>query len=79
MALSNLDGTPYQLRGSTQMFDPLDRTHDLFNLWDQEAIKRGGSPIYYYEVIITKDMIDPIYLEARNKLFSNNPVEFWCT
>ena len=57
------------------MFDPLDRTFDLFNLWDQEAIKRGGSPIYYYEVIITPDMIDPVYLEARNKLFAPNPTE----
>jgi hypothetical protein len=78
MAIKNLDGTPYSLRGSVQMYDPLDRTHDLFNLWDQEAIKRGGSPIYYYEVIITQNMIDPIYLEARNKLFSNNPIELWC-
>lgn len=78
MALKNCDGTPYQLRGSVQMYDPLDRSHDLFNLWDQEAIRRGGSPIYYYEVIITPNMIDPIYLEARNKLFSNNPVQLWC-
>jgi hypothetical protein len=51
MGLKNLDGTPYQLRGSVQMFDPNDRTHDLFNLWDQEAILRGGSPLYYYEVV----------------------------
>lgn len=79
MPLKNLDGTPYQLRGSVQMYDPCDRTHDLFNLWDQEAIKRGGIPLYYYEVIITQNMIDPIYLEARNKLFSNNPVQLWCT
>jgi hypothetical protein len=79
MTLKNCDGTPYKLRGSIQMYDPLDRTHDLFNLWDEESIRRGGSPIYYYEVIITQNMIDPIYLEARNKLFSNNPVQLWCT
>lgn len=79
MALKKCDGTPYQLRGCVQMYDPNDRTHDLFNMWDQEAIIRGGSPIFYYEVIITADMIDPIYLEARNKLFSNNPVQLWCT
>lgn len=75
----NLDGTPYQLRGSVQMFDPNDRNHDLFNLWDQEAIIRGGSPIFYYEAIITQNMIDPVYLEARNKLFSEHPVQLWCT
>lgn len=79
MSLKNCDGTPYRLRGSIQQYDPLDRNHDLFNLWDEEAIRRGGSPIYYYEVIITQNMIDPIYLEARNKLFSNNPVQLWTT
>ncbi len=78
MALLNSDGTPYKLQGSVQQFDPNNPMFDLFNLWDQESIKRGGSPIFYYEVIIRPDMIDPIYLEARNKLFSNNPIQFWC-
>lgn len=78
MGLLNKDGTPYQLQGSTQQFDPQNPMFDLFNAWDQEAIQRGGSPLYYYEVIIQPDMIDPIYLEARNKLFSNNPVQLWC-
>lgn len=78
MPLLNSDGTPYKLNGSVQMFDPLNPQFELFNLWDQEAILRGGSPIYYYEVIITPNMIDPIYLEARNKLFNPNPVELWC-
>ena len=79
MTIKNLDGTPYQLRGSVQQYDPLDRSFDLFNLWDQEAILRGGSPIYYYEVIINTNMIDPIYLEARGKLFNPNPIQLWCT
>jgi hypothetical protein len=78
MSIKNLDGTPYQLRGSVQQYDPLDRSFDLFNLWDQEAILRGGSPIYYYEVIINTNMIDPIYLEARGKLFNPNPIQLWC-
>jgi hypothetical protein len=79
MGLLNKDGTPYQLLGSTTQFDLENPTFDLFNQWDQESIQRGGSPIYYYEVIIQSDMIDPIYLEARNKLFSNSPVQLWCT
>lgn len=78
MPLLNNDGTPYKLSGSVQQFDPQNPTSDLFNQWDQESIQRGGSPIFYYEVIIQPDMIDPIYLEARNKLFSNNPVQLWC-
>ena len=79
MGLLNKDGTPYKPQGSVQQFDPNNPMFDLFNLWDQEAIQRGGSPMYYYEVIIRPEMIDPIYLEARNKLFSNNPVQLWCT
>ena len=78
MGLLNSDGTPYTLSGSATQFDPQNPMFDLFNQWDQEAIQRGGSPLYYYEVIIQPDMIDPIYLEARNKLFSNNPVQLWC-
>jgi len=79
MGILNSDGSPYQLQGSVQQFDTNNPMFDLFNLWDQEAIQRGGSPIYYYEVIIRPEMIDPIYLEARNKLFSNNPIQLWCT
>jgi len=78
MGLLNRDGTPYKASGSIQQFDPNNPMFELFNLWDQEAIQRGGSPIYYYEVIIRPEMIDPIYLEARNKLFSNNPIQLWC-
>jgi len=78
MGLLNKDGTPYKLQGSTQQFDPENPMFDLFNSWDEESIRRGGSPIFYYEVIIEPNMIDPIYLEARNKLFSSCPVELWC-
>lgn len=77
--MRNLDGSPYRLLGSVQTFDNNDRTHDLFNLWDQEAIVRGGSPIFYYGVVITQNMIDPVYTEARGKLFSEHPVQLWCT
>lgn len=78
MGLLNKDGTPYKLQGSTQQFDPENPMFDLFNQWDKESIERGGSPLYYYEVIISQNMIDPIYLEARNKLFSSQPVQLWC-
>lgn len=77
--LRNQDGTPYKLAGSIQQFDPEAPEHDLFNDWDQEALKRGGSPLYYYEVLIQPQTIDPLYLEDRGKLFSNNPVMLWCS
>jgi hypothetical protein len=77
--LRNQDGTPYSLAGSIQQFNPDAPEHDLFNLWDQEALQRGGSPLYYYEVLIQPQTIDPLYLEDRGKIFSNNPVQLWCS
>jgi len=71
------DGTPYTTLGSRQQFDDSAPEHALFNQWDQEAIRMGGTPIYYYEMFISSNTIDPMYLEARGKLFSNNPVELW--
>lgn len=76
--LYNKDGTSYKLAGTRQQFN--DRSADLalFDIWDQEAIKIGGSPIYYYEVFIQPQTIDPLYLEDRGKLWSTVPVELWC-
>ena len=78
MTLYNPDGTPYKLKGSVQQFDPQSSMFGLFNQWDEEAIQRGGSPLFYYEVIIRQGMIDPLYNEARGKIFSQNPVQLWC-
>lgn len=75
--LRNQDGTPYQLTGSLQQFNPELPEFDLFNQWDEEAIERGGSPIFYYEVLIQPQTVDPLYLEDRGKLFSNNPIQLW--
>jgi hypothetical protein len=60
-----------------QQFDPENREHDLFNLWDQEIIQFGGSPIFYYEVFIQKNTVDPLYREDRGKIWSNNPVQLY--
>lgn len=60
-----------------QQFDPENREFDLFNQWDQEVIQFGGSPIFYYEVFIQKNTVDPLYREDRGKIFSNNPVQLW--
>ena len=76
--LFNKDGTAYKLAGTRQQFN--DRSADLalFDIWDQEAIKIGGSPIYYYEVFIQPQTTDPLYMEDRGKLWSTVPVELWC-
>ena len=74
MALRNTDGTCYKPLGSVQQYNPNAPEHDLFNQWDQESIMRGGSPLYYYEVFIQQQTVDPLYLEDRGKIFSNNPI-----
>lgn len=71
------DGTPYKLLGTLQHFDDGVPEHDLFNLWDQDAIKIGGSPIYYHEMFLDSSVIDWQYLEARGKVFSEHPIQLW--
>lgn len=75
--LRDKNGQPYKPQGSIQQFDPESTQHCLFNLWDQEAIKMGGSPIFYHEVIINAGDIHPTYLEARSKLFNPVPIQLW--
>lgn len=72
--LRNTDGTPYQLAGSLQQFDPENKEFDLFNLWDQEVINIGGIPVFYYEVMIQSNTVDPLFWEDRGKIFSNTPI-----
>lgn len=77
MTLLKSDGTPYSLAGSLQQFDPENVEHCLFNEWDAEVIRIGGSPIFYYEVFIQTQTLDPIHREDRGKIYSNNPVQLW--
>ena len=78
MAIRNLDGTVYRLAGSMQQFDPENPEFSLFNQWDQEAIRIGGIPIYYYEVFIQFQTMDRLYMEDRGKIWSSNPVCLYC-
>jgi hypothetical protein len=77
MPLLTPDGKPYKTSGSNRQFDPTNPQLKLFNLWDEDAIRMGGSPIYYYEIFIPTGEIDTTYIEARGKIFSNNPIELW--
>ena len=76
--IKKCDGSEYKLAGSLQQFDPENPEFNLFNLWDQEIIQMGGSPIFYYEVFIQQGTVDPIYYEDRGKIFSNNPIQLYC-
>lgn len=74
--LRNSDGTPYKL-SDYQLFDPESPELCLFQEWDEAVIKQGGSPVFYEEVIIPSGAIDPIYREARNKLYAP-AIQLWC-
>ena len=74
MAIKNPDGSSFKLSSTLQQFDPESKEHDLFNVWDQEAIEIGGTPLYYHEVFINVNNIDELYVEARDKLWSEHPV-----
>jgi hypothetical protein len=77
MTIKNPDGSDYETAGSVQQFDPENPEFNLFNLWDEEIIRIGGSPIFYYEVFIQSGTVDPMYWEDRGKIFSNTPVQLW--
>lgn len=76
--IRNQDGSPYRVTSNVQQFDPTNPDVDLFNLWDQEAIMRGGSPVEYYEVFIAQQTIDPDYRESRSKVWSQHSIQLWC-
>ena len=75
MAILNPDGSSFQPTGDLRQFDPQNPEHDLFNVWDQESIEIGGTPLYYYDVFINVNSIDELYVEARDKFWSQNPIE----
>lgn len=77
--MKNPDGSEYRVSGLRQNYnpDPNSTENALFNSWDAEAIKQGGIPIYYYEMLVDVNSINEIYREARNKLFSTTAIELW--
>ena len=77
MAIRNTDGTIYKTSGSLSQLIPDSPTNELFNKWDQETIHLGGSPVLYYEVFIPRSGIDNLYIESRNKMWSQTPVELF--
>jgi hypothetical protein len=77
MTIYNSNGTIYNPTGSLRQYDPTSPEHDLFNTWDEELIKISGTPLFYYEVFIQEQTVDPIYAEDRGKIFSNNPITLY--
>ena len=77
MAIRNPDGSVYNPTGRLQQFDPNSVEHDLFNVWDQEVIEIGGTPLFYYDVFININNIDELYVEARDKIYSQTPMQIY--
>ncbi len=77
MPLYREDGTPYRLAGQYQQFNPCSNQNALFSKWDEEVIRIGGSPLFYYEVLIQFSTMDKIFLEDRGKLFAPCPIQIY--
>ena len=73
MAIYNKDGSVFQTKGAIKAYDPSNPAIDLLNSYNAEAIKMGGSPLYYYEVLIQMNTVDRLYIEDRGKLFATEP------
>jgi len=60
--------------GQLNFFDPSNPDINLFNLVDDEMIKISGSQILYYQYLQGDSQYDEVYMEARNKPLSKQPV-----
>tara|TARA_R110002012_G_scaffold295461_1_gene491993 strand:+ start:278 stop:874 length:597 start_codon:yes stop_codon:yes gene_type:complete len=60
--------------GRLNFFDPANPDINLFNLVDDEMIKISGSEILYYAYLQGDTQYDEVYMEARNKPLSKDPV-----
>jgi hypothetical protein len=78
--LRNCDGQPLKLgcgggESPLSQFDPENPDLNLFNSFDAELINIAGTPIFYYELFIQKNTIDPLYREDRGKIWAITPIE----
>ena len=78
MTVYKPDGTPFCPTGSLQQFDDQNPARDLFNIYDEETIRLGGSPLFYFELFIDANNVDPLYVESRAKIYSQSPIQLWC-
>ena len=70
--------TPEALAKSRlSLFDPVSNDKELFNMIDAEQIALGGSPLYYFKVRFLEDH-DDVYEEARNKVYTSEPIIVDC-
>ena len=60
--------------GELSFFDPANPDINLFNMVDDEMIKISGSQILYYQYVRGEDQYDEVYMEARNKPLSKQPI-----
>lgn len=76
MTIFKPSGEVYKPSGSLAQTQPGNTpSQELFNNYDIELINLGGSPIFYYEYIPSPSSFDPLYVESRNKIYSQFPIE----
>lgn len=75
--IKGLDGAPYSVSGSLNVFNSNPEDRALLNEIDAEIIRINGTPIFYYEIMIDSNSIDPLYREARGAIFSQDPIQIY--
>lgn len=68
MTIYRPDGKPYNPTGSLQQFDDGLPERDLFNKWDEESIRLGGSPLFYYELLLILTTLIHFMLRAEQNI-----------
>jgi hypothetical protein len=76
--IRNSDGTPYQVSGTLNIFNPANtEERSLLNQFDSEIIRINGTPLCYYEFLADASSINNLYFEARSALFDQNPITLY--
>ena len=56
-----------------RFYDPQNEDLNLLNMIDEEAIRLGGSPVWYFKYIRSDTNFDEVYMENREKVISSDP------
>ena len=63
--------------GGLNFFDHDNPDINLFNILDEELIRISGSQILYYQYSQGDSQYDDVYMEARNKPISSDPITLY--
>jgi len=57
-----------------RFYDPANEDLTFFNMVDEETIRLGGSPVWYFKYLQSETNFDDVYMENRQKAISSDPI-----